>query len=189
MPVLAPLLGTIALAPVFVGVAALAPTPGAAPALAAAGFLWLALGELLTGRSLLFGVPDGALPRARLGGLDQRRRVRCARRRCVSGPALLPALVWAGFALVLPLLVRGRWPMAVDFLGAALWVAGLIAAHVALADLLADHHRARQRARGRGGLDRRRGARARGVPHAPARASVATASRDHGLGLPCWSPP
>jgi len=28
----------------------------------AAGFLWLALGELLTGKHLLFGIPDGALP-------------------------------------------------------------------------------------------------------------------------------
>jgi hypothetical protein len=54
----------------------------------------------------------------------------------VSGPALAPAVVWAGFAVLLPLVVRGRW-LAVDLLGAALWTAGLIAAHVALGDLLA----------------------------------------------------
>ena len=54
----------------------------------------------------------------------------------LSGPALAPALVWAGFAMLLPLMVRGRW-LAVDLLGAALWAAGLIAAHIALADVLA----------------------------------------------------
>jgi hypothetical protein len=44
--------------------------------------------------------------------------------------------VWAGFAVLLPVLVRGRW-LALDLVGAALWTAGLIAAHVALGDLLA----------------------------------------------------
>jgi hypothetical protein len=37
---------------------------------------------------------------------------------------------------VLPLLVRGRSP-AFDLLAGALWAAGLVAAHAALADLLA----------------------------------------------------
>jgi hypothetical protein len=54
----------------------------------------------------------------------------------LSGPALAPALVWAAFALLLPLLVRGRW-LALDLFGAGLWACGLIAAHVALGDLLA----------------------------------------------------
>ena len=110
MPVLAPLLGTIALAPVFVGVAALAPTPARRAGAAAAGFLWLALGELLSGKSLLFGVPDGALPRPRWEGSISA-AASDALGPLVSGPALLPALVWAGFALVLPLLLRGRWPV------------------------------------------------------------------------------
>jgi hypothetical protein len=44
--------------------------------------------------------------------------------------------VWAGFAVLLPLVVRGRW-LALDLLGAGLWAAGLMAAHVALGDLLA----------------------------------------------------
>ena len=45
------------------GVAALAPTASRRAGLAAAGFLWLVLAEVLTGRALLFGSPDGTLPR------------------------------------------------------------------------------------------------------------------------------
>jgi eukaryotic-like serine/threonine-protein kinase len=135
VPVLAPLLGTVALAPVFVGAAALAPTAWRRAGLAAAGFLWLAIGELLTGESLLFGVPDGALPRVDWEGSISA-AASDALGPLVSGPALAPALVWAGFAALLPFVVRGRW-LVVDLLGAALWAAGLIAAHAALGDMLA----------------------------------------------------
>jgi eukaryotic-like serine/threonine-protein kinase len=135
VPVIAPLLGTIALAPVFVGLAALAPTPWRRAGLAAAGFLWLALGEILTGKSLLFGVPDGVLPRPDWEGSISA-TASDALAPLLSGPALAPALVWAGFALLLPIVVRGRW-LALDLLGALLWSAGLIAAHLALGDLLA----------------------------------------------------
>jgi hypothetical protein len=135
VPVLAPLLGTIALAPVFVGAAALAPTPWRRAGLAAAGFFWLALGEILTGENLLFGVPDGTLPRADWEGSISA-AVSDALAPLLSGPALAPAVVWAGFALLFPLVVRGRW-LAVDLAGAGLWACGLIAAHVGLADLLA----------------------------------------------------
>jgi eukaryotic-like serine/threonine-protein kinase len=134
-PVLAPLLGTIALAPVFVGLAALAPTPWRRAGLAAGGFGWLAVGEILSGDSLLFGVPDGAAPRGDWEG-SVSAAASDALGPLVSGPALAPALVWAAFALLLPLVVRGRW-LAVDLLGAAVWTAGLIAAHVVLGDLLA----------------------------------------------------
>jgi hypothetical protein len=135
VPVLAPLLGTIALAPVFVGVAALAPTAWRRAGLAAAGFLWLALGEVLAGETLLFGVPDGALPRGDWQGSISA-AASDALSPLASGPALAPAAVWAGFALLLPLVVRGRW-LAIDLLGAALWIAGLIVAHAALGDMLA----------------------------------------------------
>jgi eukaryotic-like serine/threonine-protein kinase len=135
LPVLAPLLGTVALAPVFVGVAALAPTAWRRAGLAAAGFLWLALGELLTGKSMLFGVPDGALARDTWEGSISA-AASDALSPLVSGPALAPAVAWAAFAALLPLVVRGRW-LAVDVLGAALWTAGLIATHVALGDMLA----------------------------------------------------
>src|SRR3954452_6753919 len=63
VPVIAPILGTIALAPAFIGVAALASTPARRAGLAAAGLWWVVVGEVLTGRALLFGAPDGALPR------------------------------------------------------------------------------------------------------------------------------
>jgi hypothetical protein len=135
VPVLAPLLGTVALAPVFVGVAALAPTAWRRAGLAAAGFLWLAVGEVLTGETLLFGVPEGVLARGDWEGSISA-AASDALGPLVSSPALAPAAVWAAFALVLPLVVRGRW-LAVDLVGALLWAAGLIVAHTALGDMLA----------------------------------------------------
>jgi eukaryotic-like serine/threonine-protein kinase len=135
VPVLAPLLGTVALAPVFVGVAALAPTPWRRAGLAAAGFAWLAVGEVLTGESLLFGVPDGVLPRGEWEGSISA-AASDALGPLASGPALAPAAVWAAFAVLLPLVIRGRW-LAVDLIGASLWAAGLIVAHIALGDMLA----------------------------------------------------
>jgi hypothetical protein len=135
VPIFAPLLGTIALAPVFVGVAALAPTAWRRAGLAAAGFLWLAIGELLTGRDLLFGVPDGALPRVEWEGSISA-AAGDALAPLLSGPALAPAFAWAGFAVLLPLVVRGRW-LAVDLVGAGVWATGLLIAHAALADMLA----------------------------------------------------
>jgi eukaryotic-like serine/threonine-protein kinase len=135
VPVLAPLLGTVALAPVFVGIAALAPTPWRRAGLAAAGFGWLAVGEVLTGESLLFGVPDGVLPRGDWEGSISA-AASDALGPLVSGPALVPAAAWAAFAVLLPLVVRGRW-LAVDLLGAGLWAVGLIVAHIAMGDMLA----------------------------------------------------
>jgi eukaryotic-like serine/threonine-protein kinase len=135
VPVLAPLLGTVALAPVFVGAAALAPTAWRRAGLAAAGFLWLAVGEVLSGDNLLFGIPDGTLPRGDWEGSISA-AASDALSPLLSGPALAPAAVWAGFAVVLPLVVRGRW-LALDLFGAGVWATGLVAAHFALGDLLA----------------------------------------------------
>jgi hypothetical protein len=120
---------------VFVGAAALAPTAWRRAGLAASGFLWLALCEVITGKSLLFGVPDGALPRADWQGSISA-AASDALGPLVSSPALAPALVWAGFAVLLPLIVRGRW-LAADLFGAVIWTAGLIAALFALGDMLA----------------------------------------------------
>jgi hypothetical protein len=135
VPVVAPLLGTIALAPAFVGGAALASTPARRAGLAAAGLWWLVLGEALTGRTLLFGSPDGTLPRASWEGSISA-AASDALGPLVTTPALAPAVVWAAGAVLLALLVRGRW-LAVDLLGAAACAAALIAAHVALGDALA----------------------------------------------------
>jgi hypothetical protein len=135
VPIAAPLLGAIALGPVFVGLAGLAPTPWRRAGLGAAGFFWLALGELITGKSLLFGVPDGALPRVEWQGSISA-AASDALGPLLSGPSLAPAFVWAAFAMLLPLVVRGRW-LAADLLGAGLWAAGLVLAHAALGDMLA----------------------------------------------------
>src|SRR4051794_6423781 len=100
VPVLAPLLGTIALAPAYVAVAGLVQDMWRRAGLAAAGFLWLALGEVLTGRDLLFGVPDGVAP-----ALDWRHSAGSAAENAlyplISSPALAPIVVFACLAAVL----------------------------------------------------------------------------------------
>jgi eukaryotic-like serine/threonine-protein kinase len=135
VPILAPLLGTVALGPAFIGVAALAPTPWRRAGLAAGGFLWLAFGEILTGHDLLFGIADGTLQRT-----DWQESISAAASDglgpLLSGPALAPVVVWAAFAVLLPLLVRGRW-LAVDLLGGGLWAVGLVVTLTALGDALA----------------------------------------------------
>lgn len=134
-PALAPLLGAIALAPLFVGIASLCSTAWRRAGLAAAGFLWLAIGETLTGDGLLFGVADGTAPRPGWEGsvVDA---TGDALAPLFGSAALLPALVWAAFAAVLPLLMRGRWTK-LDALAAGLWAVGLVFALDALGDLLA----------------------------------------------------
>jgi hypothetical protein len=126
----APLLGWAGLAPLFVAVAGLASTAWRRAGLAAAGFLWLALTEVTTGKTLLFGEPDGATARdvweGSIGGAAKH-----ALWPLVTSPALLPILAWGVLAAVLPLLVRGR-NLTLDLLGAVVWVAGLVAAHQAI---------------------------------------------------------
>jgi eukaryotic-like serine/threonine-protein kinase len=135
VPVFAPLLGTVALGPAFIGIAALAPTAWRRAGLAIAGFWWLALGEAITGKALLFGSPDGTLPRA-----DWEGSISAAAsdvlQPLITTTALAPLVVWAAFAIALPLVVRGRW-LALDLVGAGVWVVGLIVAQVALGDALA----------------------------------------------------
>ena len=123
------------LAPAFVGLAALAPTWPRRAGLAAAGFIWLAAAEVASGESLLFGVPDGVQPRGEWessltgAALD-------AIGPLLTSPALAPAVVWAAFAALLPLLLRGRF-LAMDVIAAGAWAAGLVVAQAALGDLLA----------------------------------------------------
>lgn len=136
LPAAAALLGAAALAPLYVALAALAAGSAARRAgLAALGFLWLALAEIASGEALLFGAPDGALVRGdwqeSLGSA-----VADGLAPLLSGPALAPMAVWALFAALLPLLVRGRM-LALDLVAGGLWAAGLVGAHRALGDLLA----------------------------------------------------
>jgi eukaryotic-like serine/threonine-protein kinase len=135
VPVAAPLLGTIALGPASIGIAALASTTTRRVGLAAAGLWWLVLGEALTGKELLFGSPDGTMARSTWEGSISA-AASDALGPLVTTPALAPALVWAAGAVALALVVRGRW-LAVDLLGAGLCAAALIAAHIALGDALA----------------------------------------------------
>jgi hypothetical protein len=154
-PALAPLLGAVALAPAFVGAAAVAVRLGLrrgfgavrAGGLAAAGLLWVVVAEILSGERLLFGVAGGTGPRSdwRASPVDA---AADAIAPVISSPALAPALLWAGFAVVLPLLVRGRY-LALDLALAVLWVAALIAAQEALGDLLAS---TTELSRARGGV-------------------------------------
>ena len=135
VPVIAPLLGTIALAPAFIGVAALAPTAARRAGLAAAGLWWLLVGEAITGRSLLFGSPDGTLGRQAWEGSISA-AASGALQPLLTTPAIAPVFVWIAGAIALALVVRARW-VAVDLIGAGLVAAGLVAAHVALGDALA----------------------------------------------------
>jgi eukaryotic-like serine/threonine-protein kinase len=135
LPAMAPLLGIVGLAPMFVGLASLATTTARRAGLAAAGFVWLAVAEVLSGRQLLFGTADGTLVRARWEGSGVH-ALSDALAPLVSTPALAPAPVFAAFAVVLPLVVRGRWA-GMDLLAAGLWAVGLVVALGALGDLLA----------------------------------------------------
>src|SRR5205823_8772144 len=60
VPVVAPLLGVAGLAPLYLVVAGFASTAWRRAGLAAAGFLWLVIAEIATGRVLLFGPPEGS---------------------------------------------------------------------------------------------------------------------------------
>ena len=135
VPALAPLLGTVALAPAFVALAALSTGGARRAGLAVAGFLWLALGEVLFSADLLFGVPDGTLGRPSWEG-SLTGAASDALAPLVTSPALAPLAVWAFFAWVLPLLLRGC-SLGLDLVAAAAWAAGLVAAHAGLADMLA----------------------------------------------------
>ena len=134
LPALAPLLGAVALAPAFVGVAGLARTSARRAGLGAAGFLWLAAAEALSGDRLLFGAPvevpapaawESSLAAAATEALPP----------FVSTPALAPALVWALFAALVPLVVRGR-SLGLDLARGSLWVAGLVVTQLAVGGLV-----------------------------------------------------
>jgi hypothetical protein len=134
VPALAPLLGAVALAPLFVAVAGLAATALRRAGLAMAGFLWLVAAEALSGSELLFGSPDGtgsheAWESSLMKALED------AVAPLFSSPALAPLVAWAVFAVLLGVVVRGRF-FWFDLAGGALWAAGLVAAHSALGDLL-----------------------------------------------------
>ena len=134
-PALAPLLGVIALAPLFVAVAGLCSTAWRRAGLAAAGFWWLVVAEVLSGDALLFGIADGTAPRADWEG-SVSDAASDALYPLLSSPAIAPIVIWVALAVALPFVVRGR-SLALDVLGAAAWAAALVTAHAGVADLVA----------------------------------------------------
>ncbi len=122
-PAGAPLLGLAGLAGAWPVLAGQAARPWQRAALGALGCWWLALAELLTGDRLALGAPpDARLDVAHLGPL-------------VTGGGLALAALWAGAAVLLPVVVRGRL-LAADVACATAWAAGLGSATQAIADTL-----------------------------------------------------
>jgi hypothetical protein len=134
VPAGAPLLGAAAMGPLYVAVAGLAPTPWRRAGLGAAGFLWIAIAEALSGHTLLFGSPDATKAH---GVWDSSLSAAAsdALWPLVSTPALLPAIVWAAFAVLMPFFVRGT-SLVLDVLGASVWASGLTAAHLGLVEVM-----------------------------------------------------
>jgi hypothetical protein len=135
-PAAAPLLGAAGMAPLFVAFAGLANTAWRRAGIAASGMLAVVCAEVLSGKELLFGVPDGVQPHGEWES-SLSSAATDALWPLITSPALLPIAAWAGFAALMPFLVRGT-SLALDALGAALWAAGLTASLLALGTLMDD---------------------------------------------------
>ena len=133
LPALAPLLGTIGLAPAFAALAGLAPTPARRAGLAVAGALWLVAAEAMSGERLLQGAPAAVpAPSSWVGSISTAATQVLP---ALAAPGVLaPALVWGVAAVLLPLAVRGRAPL-LDLGRGALWAGALNAGAIALADV------------------------------------------------------
>ncbi|MEK6278493.1 MAG: serine/threonine-protein kinase [Actinomycetota bacterium] len=124
LPVAAPALGAIGLAPVYPALAGLAGRPRDRFLLGAAGYAWLAVAEAVFDRKLLFGSPV-SLPQ---GWQDSTSSALTE----LLLPLAAAPVFWLGIAisslgaLALGALVRGRSPV-LDLLGALVWAAGLVA--------------------------------------------------------------
>jgi serine/threonine protein kinase len=122
---LAPALGVIGLAGAFPAIAGQARRWRMRGAFAAVGYWWLVLAEPLLARRLWLGPPGHVPARAAWEGSLDAAAVH------VIGPlfslgVLLGAALWAGAAVLLPLLVRGR-NAALDVVAATVWSAALAA--------------------------------------------------------------
>jgi eukaryotic-like serine/threonine-protein kinase len=130
LPAAAPLLGLAGLAGAFPALAGMARRGWTRAALGALGLWWLLLAEPLLGRTLLFGAASGTPARPRWDGAVGLAASDVIVPLATSG-ALAQALLWAGAALVMPWVVRGR-NLAVDVVAATIWAAGLAAATVSV---------------------------------------------------------
>jgi hypothetical protein len=123
---LAPMLGAIGLAGAFPAIAGQARRWRMRAAYAAVGYWWLVLAEPLLDRRLWLGAPSATPPHAVWeGSLNQAAAHVVAP--LLSLGVLLGAALWAGAALLLPLIVRGR-NAAVDVVAATAWSAALAVA-------------------------------------------------------------
>lgn len=129
-PVLAPLLGLIALGGAWPALAGRARGPFTRAGLGACGWFWLLLASAWRGGSGLY-LPQaaGLLARQQFAPSVGLALSGVLRPLVISG-ALLGALAWAGGAAVLPWLVRGR-SLPVDACLALLWTVALLAATAA----------------------------------------------------------
>ncbi len=122
---LAPVLGLVGLAGAFPAIAGQARRWSERAALGALGYWWLVLAEPLLARRLWLGEPAGTPARAAWEGSPGSAAVH------VVGPllslgVLLGAALWAGGAVALPWVVRGR-RAALDVVAATVWAAVLAA--------------------------------------------------------------
>jgi serine/threonine protein kinase len=135
--VLAPALGAIGLAGAFPAIAGQAPRWRMRAALGALGYWWLALAEPLLGRRLWLGPAAGTPARALWEGSLDTTALHVIAPLLTVG-MLLGAILWAGAAALLGLIVRGR-NAALDAVIAVAWSTALAAASPLLDSGLATH--------------------------------------------------
>ncbi|HWF25945.1 MAG TPA: hypothetical protein VG275_10880, partial [Solirubrobacteraceae bacterium] len=126
LPAGAPALGVLGLAGAWPALAGRARGALTRAALGAAGWVWTLLATAISGTNLYLGAPPGSLAPERANRSLDLTLSHVLRPLLTSG-ALAPAVVWAGAAVILPWLVRGR-SAAVDLVLASAWAAGLVAA-------------------------------------------------------------
>jgi eukaryotic-like serine/threonine-protein kinase len=134
---LAPALGLLGLAAAFPAVAGQAARWRERALRGALGYWWLVLAEPLLGRRLWLGMPASAPARGAWEGSISITGAHVIAPLLTLG-VLLGALLWAGAAVVLPLLVRGRNAV-LDLLAAALFSTALVLCAPALDAGLAAH--------------------------------------------------
>ena len=130
-PAAAPLLGAAGLALAWPALAGQARSLTQRAALGALGLWWIALAEAIAAPALLLGDVPGSATRA-LWEASASRAVTDVLAPIVTSGVPLIALLWAAMAGVLPLIVRGRSPIA-DIVTVTGWSAGLAAGTAAIA--------------------------------------------------------
>jgi hypothetical protein len=134
---LAPVLGLAGLAGAFPPIAGQAARWRMRAAFGALGYWWLALAEPLLARHLWLGPRAGTPARAAWEGSLDSATVHVIAPLLSLG-VLLGAALWAGGAVLLPLLVRGR-SAALDVVAATVWSAAIAAATPMMASGLSAH--------------------------------------------------